>query len=176
MKIKHFLLIAFITVLSACETNENPDVNITADDIVGSWNVTDFTIEVSTSVTAQNVTATSKTSGYGKDFDFIYTFSENPNVASGQGSYTSVTTTEIPGQQDIVQELVVNSIDGLDEGSWSLEGSSITIIDPNNQSSTADIISFSGDKLILKQSVDQDQNINGSTITITGEAFITLEK
>lgn len=176
MKFKHLLLVAFVAILSSCETNENPNLEITSDDLLGAWDVTALNLDLSTSATVQNVTATSTSKTYGKDFDFIYTFSENPNEITAVGSYTSVTTTSIPGEPDDTQEIRVSSIDGLDSGNWSLEGNILTLIDNNNQSSSAEITSFSGNKLTLKQFVDETVDVLGTIVTIKGEMLLTLER
>ena len=178
MKTRILLLLTVITFLTACESNDNLDINITNADLIGTWNATAQTLEFATSATVQGVTITSNSSGYGKDFDFIYTFSENPNIVSTNGSYTSVTTitSSIPGQSDIDQEIELNSIDGFDSGTWSLDNNTITISDPSGQSSAAEVVEFTGSKLKLKITLDESQNINGISADISGEIFLTLEK
>ncbi|ARV14495.1 lipocalin family protein [Polaribacter sp. SA4-12] len=178
MKKKILLLLTVITFLTACESNDNLDINITNADLIGTWNATEQTMELASSFTINGVTITSNSSGYGKDFDFIYTFAENPNIVAATGSYTSVTTTtsSIPGQQDIDQEIELNSIEGFDSGIWSLDGNSITISDSSGQSNTAEIVEFTGSKLKLKIAIDESQNISGINADISGEIFLTLEK
>jgi hypothetical protein len=144
--------------------------------LVGEWNVTAQTLDTSTTASNQGITISSNTKSYGKDFNFLFTFSENPNVISAIGTYTSVNTTTIPGQSDLVQEFDVNSIDGFDSGNWSLSGNTITFTDNNNEESFAEIVEYSGTKLILKAVVNEEQDISGVSVKISGEMLLTLEK
>jgi hypothetical protein len=178
MKTRILLLLTVITFLTACESNDNTNIDITSADLIGTWNATAQTLELATSAIIQGVTITSNSSGYGKDFDFIYTFSENPNIVTTSGSFTSVTntTSNIPGQSDIDQEIELNSIDGFDSGTWNLDNNTITISDSSGQTSVAEVVEFTGSKLKLKITIDESQNISGISADISGEMFLTLEK
>ena len=176
MKSKILLLLTVITFLTACESNENINISITSADLIGTWNVTSQTVESTNTVTSQGTSATYQTSGYGKDYNLTYTFSEDPNILKTQGGYTFVVTTNLPGQPATTQETPITTVDGLDSGSWSLNDTTITVTDNNNQSSIIQVTSFTGNVLKLKISVDQEQDLFGTNIKIVGESFVTLEK
>jgi hypothetical protein len=144
--------------------------------LLGVWNVTGFITEAKTSGSVQGITINSTTSGYGKDFNMTTTFSENPNIASAEGNYTSVTTTTIPGQQDLVKEIIVNSIDGLDQALWNLNGNTLTFINDEGLTTESEITEFTSNKLILKSIVSESQVIDGISVDIEAEVVITLEK
>ena len=176
MKTKILLLLTVITFLTACESNENENINVTTDDIVGVWNATGFTLDSDASITHKGITINYNINSFGKDFDFVYTFSENPNEVSAIGSYTSVTTTTITGQPVDVQELSISSLNGLDSGTWSLINSNTITFTDSGVINTAEIVEFTGTKIVLKGSIDETQNLNGDSVNISGEIFLTLEK
>ncbi len=176
MKTKILLLITIVAFLTACESNDNSDINITNEDLVGEWNVTAQTLDITTTGNFQGIALTSKTTGYGKDFDFTYTFSKNPNIVAVKGKYTSVTTTSILGQPDNTQEIEVHSVDGFDSGTWNLSGNTISITDSSNLTGIADVIEFTGNRIKLQLTINETESINGANVSVSGEMFLTLEK
>lgn len=174
MKAKILLLLTIVTFLSSCESNDNPTINITAADLVGSWNLTKQTIEDgSLSITASGQTLTANYSAYAKDIDFKYVFSENPNKLNLQGKYTFVATASFLGQtQDEEQEIDTNLLP-ITETDWSLNGTSITISDDNGLPTVLNVIEFSTNNLVLQGEINETETDNGETVTI--KALITME-
>lgn len=72
------LVFLFVTALLciSCSDNDTVIVDVTEADIVGSWNVIEYTNESSASYNYNGIPFTSTSSAYGKDFDSVLTFSE----------------------------------------------------------------------------------------------------
>jgi len=93
---KVFLLFVLGLLISSCSKDDTPQN--TSAEVLGVWNCSsvDYTGTSVTEYLGQNITADFIGEGY--NVDFTFTLSENPNVASSDGSYSiklSTTDTDI---------------------------------------------------------------------------------
>lgn len=172
-KLKLFLFVLSISFFSSCTDNSTP-IDVSSDDLLGIWNITDFNFEGTTSATLAGQTITSTFVNTGRDYDFTVEFTSNPNTIASSGSYVSISTVTVAGQT-FTEEVPVNSISGLDSGTWSLNGNVITTT-VGGESSEMVIDQITSNLLVLKAVVEENQSAQGADITILGNLTLTLEK
>ncbi len=183
---KILLLVVTALILTSCGSDDE-SVNLTVTEalLVGDWNVVDLDSEIKTKANAEGFSVESVTTAIGEDFDFVYSFSQNPNIVTTEGSYTLVTTTTVNGRTESTRNENIGSVDGLNSGTWTLDGNIITIQDNNSSSSEesfinsinkAEIIEFSENSMKIKIADKQDINEDGLNINIDIEFFLTFER
>lgn len=188
-KILLFVLTTFI--LTSCNSNDDSvDVSVTEALLVGEWNVVGFESDVKTKTSFNGETINSTITTTGKDFNFVYTFTQNPNLITSKGSYTSVTTISSQGETETLTNENISSVDGLDSGSWTLNGNIITLnINDNTEEipleginleniNKAEIIEFSEKTMKIKVDANQKVSDNeiGFKIDLDIEMFLTFER
>ena len=177
MKAKILLLLTIVTFLSACESNNDPNIDITSSDLLGTWNLTKQVIEDgSTTFTFSGQTLSATYEAVATNLDFTYSFSEAPNKLDLLGSYTITTNVSFLGQNDEeVQEVNTDSLP-INSVEWSLNGSSITFTENNELPTILNVEEFSTNFLRLKGEIDQTETIDGETISIKATMYIELER
>lgn len=177
MKTKILLFLALVTFLTSCETNNNPTLNITDADLLGTWNLTKQTIEDgSLSITTQGQTLTANYSGIAKELDFRYIFSENPNKLNLNGKYTFVTIATFLGQNQVEEQEIDTDLSPITSVDWSLNGNTISITENGNLPTVLNVEEFSTNFLRLKGEINETETDNGETVTIKATIYIELEK
>lgn len=177
MKIKVLLLLAVVTFLTSCEDNDNTNVNITSENLIGTWNLASQKIEdgsFSTTFQGQNVSF--NYAAIAKDIDFTYTFSEKPNKLNLNGSYNLVATISAFGIEEIREEKVDTNLYPTAAASWSLEGNTITFTEENDLPAVLNVEEFTGNYLKLKGEINETATENGEAVTIKATIIIELEK
>ena len=119
---KILFALTFLFFISCADNEENIDA--TTSDFVGTWNLTSFNglAEGTTTGTFDNIVYTASNQSYGKDFDMTFTFSENPNEYTSNGSFTSVVEYEDSnsgGPQ--INEDLITAEKSFDSGTWSID-------------------------------------------------------
>lgn len=174
MKIKKLLVIAFITILASCESNNDADLLMTEAELIGTWNVTDQTLDAEVSFTENGKTETASINSYSEDLNFTLTFSNNPKVVKAEGNYTLISTVNADGRTETSEEYIEADVD--DFPSWSLNGNNIVLTDDNDLPQNMIIESYNGTKLVLKSEIDETESDQGQSITIKTTMLIVLEK
>lgn len=174
MKTKLLLFVAVITCLYSCTNNDQGPISVSESEVVGTWNVIDYNFEGAGSYTVSGNTLSFAVVSTGKDYNFTFDFSNNPNVLEATGTYTSVNEITFLGQTTS-EELPVSSIDGFDSGTWSVNGNQFTLT-ANGVTSTSTITEFTGNLMTISSTVEQNQNVQGIDVTITGTVLLTLQK
>ncbi|NOY49218.1 MAG: hypothetical protein GXO88_01415 [Chlorobi bacterium] len=164
------LMVLVLTIISCKKDNNNAEPS--TSNLVGTWNCTsvNYTGTSVTEVLGQSITTDYTGEGY--DVDFTYTFSENPNLATSEGSFGIKLTSTILGQST-VQNIPGNSFNYT--GNWSLAGDKITIT-YEGESQEATIVSLTDTNLVLNI-IDETVTVLGtSTMTETTNMTIVLSK
>lgn len=194
--LKNYFLISLFTIslFTSCseednnETTPNEVVSITEADLVGEWELTGFKVDngkSTTSVAGQEFT--SEFTQQGSNFDYSAVITRNPNIMTGEGSYTLTTNTTITvlGEpQTNTQSVDINS-DNLDSnllsGEWELiEGG--TVLQSTNKeldiTTTAKILSYTATEFVYSIDLSQGQVLENSPaeISVTGNAIVTLTR
>ena len=178
MKTKILLLLALVTFITACETNDNANINISNADLIGTWNLKSQTLEDgSFSITTQGQTLTATYSALAKDIDFTYSFSENPNKVNLQGSYTFVTTASFLGQNEVEEQEINTDLSPITSANWSLSNGNIIKITENGElPAILNVEEFSSNYMKLTGEINETVTENGETIIIKATIYIELEK
>ena len=174
MKTKLLLFVAVIACLYSCTNNDQGPISVSESEIVGTWNVIDYNFEGAGSYTVSGNTLSFTVRSTGKDYDFTFDFSSNPNILSATGTYTSVSEVTFLGQTTS-DEFPVSSVDGFDSGTWSVNGNQFTLT-ANGMTSTSTITEFTGNLMTITSSIEQNQNVQGIDVTVTGTVSLTLQK
>ncbi|AZJ31815.1 Lipocalin-like domain-containing protein [Tenacibaculum mesophilum] len=171
---KKILFVFSISFLLFSCSDSNDLVEISNEDLIGKWNLIDLTSNVTNKFSYQGNTVNSTTAVYGKNYNFSMTFSENPNEYSTEGSLTLVTKTNTNGEVD-TQETESSSIMDLESGEWEIKGNKL-ITKSNGVSSEMIIDSYTENKLVLKQKINETQTVQGVGVKIVGNATVILER
>ena len=177
MKFKSLLLIALITILAACETDNSLNVSITEADLIGTWNLTEQRLENGKIVyvgLGQNITASYNS--YTKDEDMRITFSSNPKILSAEGSYTIVATVNINGQTQTDEEVAEAITDPAENPNWELNGNNITLSNDTNLPANLIIDSYNGTVLTLRSEINETITDSGQSATVKATMYLILEK
>ena len=177
MKTKILLLLTVITFLTACESNENENIDIKNADLIGTWNLTQQSIDDGSMIlTSQGNTLNATYSAYAKDIDFTYTFTENPNKLNLAGSYNLVASANFLGQNNTEEEEVDTNLYPIDAVEWSLNNNILTIIENEDFRTILNVEEFSEGYLKLKGVIDETESMDGESVKIKATITIVLEK
>lgn len=176
MKFKNLLLLAIITFLSSCETDNNPNTTLTEADLIGTWQINEKTLEGSIEIVDNGQTQTATYNAYAKDINASLTFGDNPKKASGQGNYTLVATANFVGQTQTEEEWVELISDPNENPTWSLNGNNITLSNDLNLPQNLIVESYDGKILTLKAEINETETDNGQSVTLKTSAYFISEK
>lgn len=171
---KKLLYFFTLCLFISCSDSESI-VEVNESDLLGTWDLTALTSSVEAKTTFQGISSTSKTKLTGKDISSQFTFTQNPNEYQAYGKMTIVSeTTSLLGNQ--TDEYETESVNGLENGTWEIDGDNLTLIGQDSQEIILKVDSYTDNKLVLKQKVNESQSINGATINITGSATLKFER
>jgi len=164
MKKLNYLLLALllsIGITSCSSDSDDSGNNFEEASIVGTWEIVGFEVEDATTTTTINGEGSSSSFFQtGSNFDFISTFSEEPNILSGQGSYdltTTITDIQTIPESDIEFEptTTTNTLStiGLSEdlttSTWEIRnGDQLITTNANGLTATATIVELTDDTLV----------------------------
>jgi len=176
-KLKFLLLVTFIALLSSCTSNDN-NVNITDNDLIGEWNLTEFRLDNGSVTYTEDGNSQSGTFSFtGSNFNATLTFGENPKVVTAAGTFTISSTATYMGQTETDSEDIDTSDapNGMAGSNWSLNNGVLTF-SQNGENVQAEVIGFDGTVLELKAVLDQDYSEGDQSISIRGTIYMTLSK
>lgn len=170
MKITKLLLLSVAVILFSCGDDE--EFKATSQAMVGSWQITAVEYNGTSTTTAQGTSIRADFSGTGKDMNLTTTFNANPNTVTSQGSYTIVLKTTMAGQTQ-TEEYTMDEV--VTNGTWTLEGNTLTISDPDG-SEKATIVEQNSTTLRLKMDVSESETDQGITVATKIQATYTFKK
>jgi hypothetical protein len=176
MKLKKLVVLAIFAIFSCCETNNDLNTPITENELIGTWNVTEQTLDATISYTDNGQTETATIDSFSKDINLTLLFTDNPKKAIAEGDYTLVSTVTVGGQTQTDEEYVeVVSIPS-ENPTWSLNGNNILLSNDFSLPQNMMIESYDGSKLVLKAEINETETENGQSIAIKTIMLIVLEK
>ncbi len=166
------LLIVLGLTMVSCSKKDD-ETNPTTGELVGVWTCTgvNYTGSTVTEYMGQNMT-TAEYTGTGYDIDFTFTISENPNIATSEGSYSIELVTTTMGQS------VTQNIEDLDfyfTGEWSREGNTMTVTE-GGESSDATIVKLTDTEFEVNIVSVESFESSGTTATTTINTTITFTR
>jgi|GEM_PF-4630377 len=180
------LLIACIGAMVVSCGDEELDIVVSVDNLLGEWELVTMTADMNTATSAGavGVDITADMSIATTTTDYTLTFSESSWSTSGSYSYEYDVTVDQTQQSD---ELMLSDVTG--SGDFQLDGSMITLsgaffnyeIDGFDASAMAGeqaaTLSFNGDgNLVFTQSIDQEIEQSGFTVTTDGGSVSVWRK
>ena len=176
MKLKKLAVLVVIAIFSCCETNNDLDASITETELIGTWNVTEQTLDAIISYTDNGQTETATINSYSKDINLTLLFTDNPKTAIAEGNYTIVSTVAVGGQTQTDEEYVEVVSMASENPTWSLNGNNILLSNDYNLPQNMIIESYDGSQLMLKAEINETETENGQSIAIKTTMLIVLEK
>lgn len=161
MKSLKFVLSLALCALCLFSCSEEEDA-VSPTGLVGSWKVTEISYEGSSTTEVQGFSSTANFTGTGTDLNLKTQFSEEPQNYTSTGSYNVQLKTEINGQ---TMESAWPSPPFLINGSWSIEGDKLLVVDSNGNEQEADIITLSNTTLKLGWNFAESMAQQGATVT-----------
>ena len=166
---KIIILFIFSTFLLGCDTTEN---DIPTVSIVGAWIGTgiDFTGTAQTEV--QGIPVTANLVGEGDTLNFTYTLTENPNLATSEGSYNMEVTASIllQSQTEYRENIPANF-----SGPWEQNGDTLTLTFEGEEV-IANIVALTETTLTLQFAVIKTELVNGFEATVTLDVLISFSR
>ena len=169
---KTFLkLLAFASV-AILFTNCDKDDDINADNLAGTWALTEFRADDGeASFDLLGIPVSFTYSFVGSNFDATTTFTENPNQFTSTGSYDLTTTTNFAGQI----ETETTTIDIDESGTWSISGDKLTQV-VTGDTLEFTILELSDEKLRLRLDLDETIIEQGAETHDKATVFTSFEK
>ena len=177
MKTKFGLFIVFFSLaftFSSCSNNDDDPVNVTEGDIAGVWNIVDLQQQATVTTTANGQTITATNSTVGSNYNMTYNFSTNPNTVEANGTIIGIVTATVDGQST-TEEVPIEAFGDINNGTWSLNGSTITISD-GVTSIDATVQEYSISRMVLFYQFDITTDLLGVTFSTVGSSTIILER
>lgn len=173
---KYFLLsilTTFTVILSSCSKDEDGVSNATEAQILGSWNLTALeATDGRSNTTIEDTSIPATFNAVGKDFDTIVTFSEEPQIVTSEGSYTTVLTTTIMGQTETDEQ---EGEDFFQSNEWRLDGSTLYFGSGDDEVGFT-IIELNDSKISLRYNLDETVESFIGTSTVSATYNMTLSK
>ena len=171
LKVLATIILALLLV--SCEESENILVNVSKNDLVGTWNLTKLSQEGTISV--EGVPVPAQVTSEGSNFDSVIEITDNPSNFSAKGSFVITTTIDNPLDDDIVNEEAIDLDEFFANGSWSVSDGVITVsqasVDQN-----IDILEFDGTTLKLQFEIEIPVDYNGLSLISNSTVDMTLVK
>lgn len=177
MKTKILLLfITAITLLSSCESDNTLETAITETDLIGTWNITEQTMDGNVVLVNNGQTQTATYSAFAKNLNLTLNFVDNPKKVSAQGNYTLVATANYNGQNETEEEYLEAISDPSEDPTWALNGNNITLSNDYSLPQNLIVESYDGKKLKLIGEVNETETNGDLSITIKANLYFVLEK
>ena len=170
MKIlKFFFAFALFASFASCSPDDIPDEN----EMIGTWQVTDVSIQGTASTTDNQGEVTEAAfTGSGYDMDLQITINENPNDYSVEGDFSVMVEYVSDGQ---IYELPWEEVGFIDAGTWEIANETLTVVSPS-QVETASIADLTETSLVLDWVYTQTDTQFGTTIVQNVTGTYTFEK
>tara|TARA_B110000091_G_C13769490_1_gene455980 strand:- start:876 stop:1457 length:582 start_codon:yes stop_codon:yes gene_type:complete len=191
-KITYFSVLLLLTSIIACTSNDSLDQNIVKDNLLGSWNVSEFYTENgSTAAYFNGQSISGSYSGVGSDFDMTALFEDNPNNFYTSGSFTFNGTISFLTEQLATQQAIDAIPSFISPASWSLLDNTITFSNAD-ETVLSNIVYYNNDTLRLKSSINENileqlnteqlqqlnsvLNLSIDSLTVNADVYLTLTK
>ncbi len=198
-KLQYIYLFGLSLLAIACNKDDE-DIPLTEANLIGVWKMTENYVKDGkiTQTTSEGVTLNASISSISKDIRITFIFRDNPKEIISNGSSTTITTVTIFGNEEItttkteitssgnlttrVTATSVSGKEGTDTDTttyknptWSLQDN-ILSINEEGKTNNNEIISFDGNTLHLHLMIDENIQLFGDTIKITGSLYTTFVK
>lgn len=108
----------------------------------------------------------------GKDFDTVITFTDNPNIVTCEGSFTTVVKTTVMGKTSIEEK---TGEDFIESDEWRLDGSTL-YFGSSEEEVGFTITELTDGKMSLRYEVDETVDFFGATTSVSATYNMTLTK
>ncbi|TDS10871.1 hypothetical protein DFQ03_3762 [Maribacter caenipelagi] len=167
------LITVFSLVFTSCSNDEDAVSNASESEITGTWNLTALETKDGRSDTNFDGTSILTTfTAVGKDFNTVVTFSENPNIVTSEGSYTTVVTTTVMGETSTEEE---TGEDFFESDEWRLDGSTL-YFGSGEEEVGFTITELTDSKISLRYEIDETVDFFGATTSVSATYNMTLTK
>ena len=160
-------------IFTSCSKDNNGSIDATEADIIGTWNLT--ALETTNGRTTTIIDGESTVTDFdavGQDFATVVIFSENPQIVTSEGTYTTVITSTVMGETTTQEEQGENFFES-DE--WRLDGD-ILYFGTGEEELGFTIISLSDAEILLRYTIDETVDFFGAIITVSATYNMTLSK
>ena len=158
------IITAFTLVFISCSNDEDAVSNTSEEEIVGVWNLT--------ALEATNGRSETTFEAVGKDFQTVVTFSEDPQTVVSEGSYTTVLSTTIGGENQTQEQ---EGEDFFESEKWRLDGS-ILYFGADEEEVGFTIIELTDSKMSLRYELNETVESLFGVSTVTATYNMTLSK
>ncbi len=165
------IVIALVIMVTGCKKENDNDPNIDSS-VVGVWTCTalDYAGTTVTEMSGQSLTTNFVGEGY--DIDFILTFTEDPNKATSDGSYSIKLTTTFMGQST---EQNVEHQPFIYVGDWTRSGNTLSITS-GGETSDATIVKLTDTNFEISIVDVQTLTNMGATATTTTNITVSFKR
>lgn len=166
-RISLVVLVSFLII--SC--NKNDDKPQLSDiDLSGTWELTEYTEEGTSSATILGTSVESTFTGLGKNLDAQVVFNKTPNTYVSSGSFVMETTYTIE-DQTTTEDVVIDNF--LGTGEWEVSGNML-IINNETGETAAEAIDVSTNKIKLKHYIEQEIPVQGFIFQTKVLSYITV--
>lgn len=170
MKKLNLLFIAITLVLTSCSSDDSkPEVS---GDIVGTWDMVDYSYTGTTVTKAQGQTLSADFIGSAYNINSTITFEENPNNIISEGSFSLELTTTVSGQTSVSH---VHNLESVSGGTWELVNGELRT-NSNGQTGNMKIEKLTESSLVLAVKEKQDLSQSGVSIVSDINAKVYFER
>ncbi len=178
------MVLFVVTAFVSCNTDDDGGSDTSAD-LVGTWAVTSLEYDGTTSFELFGETINTTFDGVGQNLDLDFTFTENPNEYTAEGSYDIVLDFTVDG----MSQTETTSVDNLQqEGTWERNGNILSIdgeiIDLDVDIPVGDtmgmsdltILELTDTTLRLGQEVSEEVTEEGITVSVSINSEIVFTR
>ncbi|MFC4633753.1 lipocalin family protein [Dokdonia ponticola] len=182
--VKLCMVLFVVTSFVSCSTDDDGGSDTSAS-LVGTWSVTSLDYEGTTSFDFLGETINTSFEGVGQNLDLDFTFTENPNEYTAEGSYDIVLDFTVNG----MSETETTSVDNLQQvGTWERNGNILSIdgeiididldipVGDTTGMSELTILELTETTLRLGQDVTEEVTEEGITVSITINSEIVFSR
>ncbi|MGB2758352.1 MAG: lipocalin family protein [Maribacter stanieri] len=167
------IITAFTLVFISCSNDEDAVSNASEEEIVGVWNLTALeAINGRSETTIEGTVIPATFEAVGKDFQTVVTFSEDPQTVVSEGSYTTVLSTTIGGENQTQEQ---EGEDFFESEKWRLDGS-ILYFGADEEEIGFTIIELTDSKMSLRYELNETVESLFGVSTVTATYNMTLSK
>ena len=167
------IITAFTLVFTSCSNDEDAVSNTSEEDIIGVWNLTALEANDGRSeTTIEGTVIPANFKAVGKDFQTVVTFSEDPQTVVSEGSYTTVLSTTIGGENQTQEQ---EGEDFFESEKWRLDGSTL-YFGSGDEEVGFTIVELNDSKISLRYELNETVESFFGTSTVSATYNMTLSK
>lgn len=170
--IKFFLIVTLVSsVFISCDSDDEA-TSSPATGVVGAWGLIAYTVPDGESVSVLGGDEiTQQFTQTGTDFEYSVLFTSAPNQLTATGSFTVDETTTFQGQTATQSITLLGDVP---IGSWSLNGSTLSLVDQLGEVITVDVAQVNETSLIFNLDLTQVSDDTPGNPMISGNATYTF--